>query len=86
MSKKIHTCVTLRAAVGGGTLKLRMITTIAAVAIATAFSSEFCTDEDNSVIRSAMDPLKIITLLTVTVPFLFAFFNLILDSPRTYCI
>ncbi len=28
---------------------------------------------------------KIITLLTVTVLFLFTFFNLILDAPRTYC-
>jgi hypothetical protein len=48
---------------------------------------EFCTDEDNIVNRSAMDALryskKIITLLTVTVLFLFTFFNLILDAPRT---
>ncbi len=40
--------------------------------------SEFCTDEDNSVIRSAMDALryskKIITLPSVTVLFLFTFF------------
>jgi hypothetical protein len=56
-------------------------------AVATAPPSEFCTDEDNSVIRSAMDGCleifkKIITLLTVTVLFLFAFFNLIFDAPR----
>jgi hypothetical protein len=31
-------------------------TTIAAAAVATA--SEFCTDEDNSVIKSAMDALR----------------------------
>jgi hypothetical protein len=45
---------------------------------------EFCIDEDNSVIRSAMHALrnKKNTLLTVTVLFLFAFFNLILDAPR----
>jgi hypothetical protein len=48
--------------------------------------SEFFNDEDNSVIRSAMDALrdlKKITLLTVIVLFLFAFFHLILDAPRT---
>ncbi len=42
--------------------------------------SEFYTDEDNSVNRSAMNVLryskKIITLLTVIVLFLFTFFNL----------
>ncbi len=51
-------------------------------------SSQSCTDEDNSVNRSTMDALryskKIITPLTVTVLFLFTFFNLILDAPRTY--
>ncbi len=49
--------------------------------------SEFCTDEDNIVNRSAMDALrysKNITLLTVTVLFLFTFFNLILDAPRKF--
>ncbi len=48
--------------------------------------SEFCNDEDNSVNRSVMDALrnsKKITLLTVSVLFLFAFFNLILDTSRT---
>jgi hypothetical protein len=47
--------------------------------------SEFCNDENNSVIRSAMDVEKLQknTLLTETVLFLFAFFNLILDAPRT---
>jgi hypothetical protein len=48
--------------------------------------SEFCNDENNSVFRSAMEALsnsKKITLLTVTIFFLFAFFNLILDAPRT---
>ncbi len=48
--------------------------------------SEFCTEKWRqycSVIRSAMDALKIknkITLLTVTVLFLFALFNLILEE------
>jgi hypothetical protein len=50
--------------------------------------SEFSSDEDNIVNRSAMDALrylkKIITLLTVTVLFLFTFFNLILDAPRSW--
>ncbi len=51
--------------------------------------SEFCSDEDNSVIRSAMDGFheifkKLFNLLTVTVLFLFTFFNLILDAPRIY--
>jgi hypothetical protein len=49
--------------------------------------SEFCNDEKNSVIRSAMDALrnsKKISLLSVDILFLFTFFNLILDAPRTY--
>jgi hypothetical protein len=48
--------------------------------------SEICIDENNYVIRSAMDALrnyKKITHLTVTVLILFAFFSLILDAPRT---
>ncbi len=47
---------------------------------------KFCNDENNSVIRSAVDALSTIpqkiTFLTVTDLFLFAFFNLILDAPR----
>ncbi len=49
-------------------------------------SSEFCNDEKNSVIRSTMDALrnsKKISLLSVAILFLFTFFNLILDAPRT---
>ncbi len=45
--------------------------------------SKFCNDENNSVIRSAMDALsnsQKITFLTVTVLFLFAFLNLMLDT------
>ncbi len=48
--------------------------------------SEFCNDEKNSVIRSAMDALKNakkISLLAVAILFLFTFFNLILDAPRS---
>jgi hypothetical protein len=48
--------------------------------------SEFCNDENNNVIGSAMDALrhsKKISLLTVAILFFFAFFNLILDAPRT---
>jgi hypothetical protein len=48
--------------------------------------SEFLNDENNSVIRSAMDALrnyKKIRLLAVAILFLFTFFNLILDAPRT---
>jgi hypothetical protein len=48
--------------------------------------SEFCNDENNKVIRSAMDALrnsKKISLLIVAILFLFTFFNLILDAPRT---
>ncbi len=48
--------------------------------------SELCNDENNSVIRSAMDVLrnsKKISLLAVAILFLFTFFNLILDAPRT---
>jgi hypothetical protein len=48
--------------------------------------SELCNDENNSVIRSAMDALrnsKKIILLAVAILFLFTFFNLILDAPRT---
>jgi hypothetical protein len=47
--------------------------------------SEVCNDENNSVIRSGMDGLrnsKKISLLAVTILFLFTFFNLILDAPR----
>ncbi len=50
--------------------------------------SEFCTrnDENNSLIRSAMDALrnstKKISLLAVAIIFLFTFFNLILDALR----
>ncbi len=47
---------------------------------------EFCNDEKNSVIRSAMDALrnsKKISLLAVAILFLFTFFNLILDAPGT---
>ncbi len=46
--------------------------------------SEFY-DEKNSVIRSVMDALRNskISLLSVAVLFLFTFFNLILDAPRT---
>jgi hypothetical protein len=47
--------------------------------------SEFCNDENNSVIRSAMDALrnsKKISLLAVAILFLFTFFYLILDAPR----
>ncbi len=47
--------------------------------------SEFCNDENNRVIRSAMDALrnsKKISLLAVAILFLFTFFNLILDAPR----
>ncbi len=46
--------------------------------------SEFCNDENNSVIRSAMDALRNSknSLLAVAVFFLFTFFNLILDAPR----
>jgi hypothetical protein len=46
--------------------------------------SEFCNDENNSVIRSAMDALrnsKKMCLLAVAILFLFTFFNLILDAP-----
>jgi hypothetical protein len=49
--------------------------------------SEFCNDEKNSVIRSAMDALrnsKKNSLLAVAILFLFTFFTLILDAPRTY--
>ncbi len=49
--------------------------------------SDFCNDEDNCVIRSAMDvlrKLRKISLLTVTDLFLFAFFNLILYANLTY--
>jgi hypothetical protein len=45
--------------------------------------SEFCNDEN---IRLAMDALrnfKKISLLTVAILFLFTFFNLILNAPRT---
>ncbi len=48
--------------------------------------SEFCNDEKNSVIRSAMDALrnlKKISLLAVAILFLFTFFDLILDARRT---
>jgi hypothetical protein len=58
--------------------------TIAAVAVATPF--RVLNDEKNSVIRSAMDALKNskkISLLAVAILFLFTFFNLILDAPRT---
>ena len=44
--------------------------------------SEFCNDEHNCVVRSAMDALrnsKKISLLAVAILFLFTFFNLILD-------
>jgi hypothetical protein len=46
--------------------------------------SEFCIDEDNSVIRSAIDAWrnKKKTFLNVTVLF-FCIFNLILDASRT---
>ncbi len=47
--------------------------------------SEFCNDENNNVIRSAIDALRNsqkISLLAVTVLFLFAFFIFILDAPR----
>ncbi len=50
-------------------------------------SSEFWNDENNSVIRSAMDALRIskkICLLAVAILFLFTFFNYILDAPRTF--
>jgi hypothetical protein len=49
-------------------------------------TSAFCNDEKNSLIRSAMDALrnsKTISLLAVAILFLFTFFNLILDAPRT---
>jgi hypothetical protein len=49
--------------------------------------SEFCNDENNSVIRSAVDALrnsKKISLLALAILFLFTFFNLILDAPRKY--
>ncbi len=45
--------------------------------------SEFCTDEDNIVNGRLEIFKKIINLLTVTVLFLFTFFTLILDAPRT---
>jgi hypothetical protein len=58
-------------------------TTIAAVAVATAVRVLY--DEDNSVISVGCLEIfkKIITLLTVTIFLLFAFFNLILVAPRT---
>jgi hypothetical protein len=46
--------------------------------------SEFCNDENNSVIRLAMDALrnsKKISLLAVAILFLFTFFKFILDAP-----
>jgi hypothetical protein len=49
--------------------------------VATAF--RVCNDENNSVIRSAMDALrnsKKISLIAVAILFLFTFFNLILDA------
>jgi hypothetical protein len=48
--------------------------------------SEFYNDENNSVIRSAMDAVrnsKKISPLAVAILFLFTFLNLILDAPRT---
>jgi hypothetical protein len=46
--------------------------------------SEFCTDEKTVISNGCLEIFyKIITLLTVTVLFLFTFFNLILDAPRT---
>jgi len=72
---------------------LHQYKTLKAVAKATAAivllsppPSEFCIDEKNIVIRSAMDALrnsKKISLLAVAILFLFTFFNLILDAPRT---
>jgi hypothetical protein len=47
--------------------------------------SEFCNDENNSVVRSAMGALRNsqkISLLALALLFLFTFFNLILDAPR----
>ncbi len=52
-------------------------------------SSEFCNDENNSVIRSAMDALrnsKKVSLLAVAILFLFTFFNLILNAPRNWSV
>jgi hypothetical protein len=58
--------------------------TIAAVASATAFRvlywwRQHCKQISNGCLKTFK---KIITLLTVTVLFLFTFFNLILDAPR----
>ncbi len=60
--------------------------TIAAVAVATAFRvlywwRKYCKQISNGRFEIFK---KIVTLLTVTVLFLFTFFNLILDAPRTW--
>jgi hypothetical protein len=60
--------------------------TIAAFAVATAFRVLYWWKQQCNQISSGCLEIfkKIITLLTLTVLFLFTFFNLILDAPRTY--
>jgi hypothetical protein len=60
--------------------------TITAIAVATAFRVLYWWRQQCKQIRNGRLEIfkKIITPLTVTVLFLFTFFNLILDAPRTY--